>query len=158
MADHLTPSPAGRLHAFAVMLAGGLLIFCVVLPWAGTQATSDLVGAGLSRDVRGIDDASGVWTLLAGLAAAGCGLAGLIGRPRVAALAALPGALAAVVLVLFVTGSAGLPDRVSIDLGFLSIEPVIRYGWFAALGASLAVVVLAVLALFRRSPAATRQS
>ncbi|WP_049573196.1 hypothetical protein [Nonomuraea sp. SBT364] len=151
MADNLMPSPTGRLFAVAIMLAGGLLVFCAVLPWAGLQATSELVGAGVTRDVRGIDDTFGVWTLIAGLVAIAFGLAGLLTRPRVAALAALPGALATLVLVLFVTDSAGFQDRVSIDLGrFLSIEPVIRYGWFAALASSLAVVLLALLALARR--------
>jgi hypothetical protein len=149
VADHLTP--AGRGYAFAVVLAGALLMFCAVLPWAGVEARIELIGGGVSRDLRGVDDPYGLYTLVAGLAALACGVAGLLGRPRIAALAALPGAVAAFVLVLFVTDSSGIRDRVSIDLGrFLSIEPAIRYGWFAALAVSLAVILLAILALVRR--------
>jgi len=50
-----------------------------------------------------------------------------------------------------VTDSAGIQERVSIDLGrLLSVEPVIRFGWFAALASALAVIVLAVATLVRR--------
>ncbi|WP_336204744.1 hypothetical protein [Nonomuraea sp. LPB2021202275-12-8] len=152
MADYLSPvRPKRRGYALAVVLAGAMLVFCAILPWAGVEARSELIGGGVSNDIRGIDDVFGVYTLVSGLAALGCGVAGLLTRPRVAALAVLPGAVAALVLVLFVTDSAGIRDRISIDLGrLLSIEPVIRYGWFAALTSAVAVVVLAVLALVRR--------
>ncbi|MFI7451311.1 hypothetical protein ACIBQX_27700 [Nonomuraea sp. NPDC049714] len=157
MADYLSPSPTGqgtrRGYAFGVMVAGASLVFCAILPWAGVEARSELIGGGVSDDIRGVDDVLGVLALLAGLAALGCGVAGVLTRPRVAALASLPGALAALVLVLFVTDSAGIRDRISIDLGrLLSVEPVIRFGWFAALASALAVVVLAVATLVRRQP------
>ncbi|NJP89915.1 hypothetical protein HCN51_10730 [Nonomuraea sp. FMUSA5-5] len=157
MADDLMPTPARpRLHRgypLAVAAAGALLVFCAVLPWAGLQATSSLIAGGVASDVRGIDDPFGVYTLMAGLAALGCGLAGLLSpRPRLAALAVVPGGVAVVVLLKFVIGGGGdLRDRISFDLGgLLSIEPVIRFGWFAALGCALAVVALSLLALLRR--------
>lgn len=126
-------------------------MFCAVLPWAGIEARSDLIRGGLSSDIRGVDDSFGVCALVAGLVALACGMAGVLARPRIAALAVVPGALATLVLVRFVTEMPGLPDRISVDLGgLLSIEPVIRWGWFAALASALAVTVLAVLALVRR--------
>ncbi|MEV4802202.1 hypothetical protein AB0K18_19480 [Nonomuraea sp. NPDC049421] len=155
MAEDLKPAPTrsrlGRGPAFAVLVAGALLACCAVLPWAGLQATSSLFGAGVASDVRGIDDPLGVYTLLAGLTAVGCGVAGLLARPRLAALAIVPGSVAVFVLVTFVMGDGGLRDRVSIHLGdLLSIEPVIRSGWFAALACAVAVVLLSVLTLVRR--------
>ncbi|WP_176992956.1 hypothetical protein [Nonomuraea jiangxiensis] len=155
MADYLQSAPARprarRGYALAVAVAGALLVCCAVLPWAGIEARSELLGGGVADDVRGIDDTLGVYTLVAGLAALACGLAGALGRPRIAALAAVPGALAVPALVMFVSGGSGLRDRVSIQLGdLLSIEPVIRLGWFAALASALAVVVLSLLTLFRR--------
>ncbi|MET7460497.1 hypothetical protein [Nonomuraea sp. NPDC005501] len=155
MADHLQQGPAGRGrrgYALAVSVAAALLVLCAVLPWAGIEARSDVIGGGLTSDVRGIDAAVGVYTLLAGLAALALGVAGLLGgRPWVAALAALPGAFATVLLVMFVADPGGVADRVSLDLGgLLSVSPVIRYGWFAALASSLALILFAVLTVFRR--------
>ncbi|MGW0806737.1 hypothetical protein [Nonomuraea sp. NPDC002799] len=154
MADHLHPTRprTHRGYALAVVIAGALLTFCAILPWAALEARSDLIGAGVAGDVRGIDGAFGVYTLVAGLVALACGLAGVLGRPRLAALAVLPGGVAVLTLVMFVTDGSGLRDRFSVDLGnLLSIAPVIRGGWFAALASALAVVVLAVLALIRRA-------
>ncbi|MGN9837974.1 hypothetical protein ACTMTI_07620 [Nonomuraea sp. H19] len=156
MADDLQPAPVRprtrRGYALAVSVAGALLVCCAILPWAGLEARSALIGGGVANDMRGIDDAFGVYTLLAGLLALACGLAGVLTRPRLAALALVPGAAAVLVVVMFVTHGSGLQDRISIDLGeVLSIAPVIRIGWFAALACSVAVVVLAALALFRRS-------
>jgi hypothetical protein len=155
VADDLKPASArtrlGRGPAIAVLAAGVLLTICAILPWAGIQATSSLIGAGVASDVRGIDDPLGVYTLLAGLAALGCGVAGLIAHPRLAALAIAPGVVAVFVLVSYVAGSDGLRNRVSIHLGdLLSIEPVIRPGWFAALACAVATVLLSVVALVRR--------
>ncbi|SEF69278.1 hypothetical protein SAMN05444920_101391 [Nonomuraea solani] len=156
VADHLKPTPAPprtrRGYALAVAIAGALLVFCAVLPWAGLQATSSIIGGGVTSDVRGVDDPFGVYTLVAGLVALGCGLAGALSRPRVAALAIVPGGVAMLVLVRFLTEGSGLRDRLSIDLGdLLSIEPVLRFGWFGALASALTVVVLSILALVRRS-------
>lgn len=153
------PTPARprtrRGYALAVTAAGALLVFCAVLPWAGLQATSSLIGGGVANDVRGIDDPFGVYTLMAGMVTLGCGLAGMVARPRLAALAVIPGGLALVVLVMFISGDGGgLRDRISLNLGeLLSIEPVIRFGWFGALACALAIVLLSVLALFRRPEA-----
>lgn len=161
VADDLMPTPARprtrRGYALGVVAAGALLVFCAVLPWAALQATSSLIGGGLASDVRGIDDTFGVYTLVAGLVAVGCGLAGMFSYPRLTALAVVPGGVAVLVLVMFVTDGSGLQDRVSIDLGeLLSIEPVIRFGWFAALGCAVALVFLSILALLR--PPVTAQS
>ncbi|MEV0232338.1 hypothetical protein [Nonomuraea sp. NPDC050786] len=153
MVDDFRSAPATRRgYALGVVVAGALLVGCAVLPWAGLEVRSDLIGGGLADDIRGIDDRFGVYTLVAGLVALGCGVAGLLTRPRVAALAALPGAAAVAVLVLFMTDGSGLRDRISVDLGeVLSIGPVVKFGWFAALACSVAVVVLSVLALLRRA-------
>ncbi|PZG13638.1 hypothetical protein C1J01_29300 [Nonomuraea aridisoli] len=141
----------GRGYPLAVTVAGALLMCCAVLPWAGLQATSSLIGGSVTGDVRGVDDVYGVYTLVTGLAAVACGVAGLRGHPRLAALAVVPGGVAVLLLVLFVSQGSGLRDRVSIHLGdLLSIEPVIRFGWFAALASATAVVVLALLTLFHR--------
>ncbi|MEO3802639.1 hypothetical protein [Nonomuraea sp. B1E8] len=163
MADFPQPRPAGpptrsparprarRGAPLGVVIAGALLMSCAVLPWAGVEARSELIGGAIADDVRGVDAAAGVYTLVAGLAALACGFAGVLGRPRLAALAAVPGGAAVVVLVSFVTGDRSLRDRVSVDLGdLLSIEPVIRFGWFAALASAVAVILLAVVALVRR--------
>ncbi|MEU8248451.1 hypothetical protein [Nonomuraea sp. NPDC048916] len=152
MADYLSPGPAKRRsrrgYPFAVTVAAALLVFCAILPWAGVEASSDLIGGAVSHDVRGTDDGFGVYTLIAGMAALAFGLAGLMTRPWIAALAALPGALATLMLVLYVTDPAGVGERISVDLGrVLSVEPVIRYGWFAALASSLALIVFALLSL-----------
>ncbi|WP_084965051.1 hypothetical protein [Thermoactinospora rubra] len=140
-----------RGPAFAVTVAGALLVVSATLPWAGIEARSDLIGAGVSHDVRGVDDAMGLSALAAGLVAAGLGLAGLLtGRRLPAALALLPGGLAVVLPVLFLTGTRG---AVSVELGgLLSVEPGLRYGWFATLASAVAVVVSAIVAISRRSP------
>ncbi|MFG1702437.1 hypothetical protein ACFLIM_04525 [Nonomuraea sp. M3C6] len=155
MADYLQPTPSKprtrRGYPLAVVVAGALLVFCAVLPWAGLEVKSNLIGGGMVNDIRGIDDTFGVYTLVAGLLALACGLAGLLTRPMIAALAAVPGAVAVAVLVLFMTDGSGMRDRLSVNLGdVLSIGPVIKFGWFAALACSVAVVVLSILALFRR--------
>ncbi|MEV4895432.1 hypothetical protein AB0K48_39265 [Nonomuraea sp. NPDC055795] len=159
MGDYLSSRVSGRPerkarrgYALAVVAAGALLVVCAILPWAGLSARSDLIGAGVVRTVRGIDDGFGVYTLIAGLVAGAFGLAGLMtGRRPWAGLAAIPGGVAAAVLVLFVAGPRDAGDRTSVDLGeFLTIEPVLQYGWFAALGSALAVVVFAVLSLLPR--------
>ncbi|SDJ34090.1 hypothetical protein SAMN05421874_101493 [Nonomuraea maritima] len=158
--DDLRPAPSRRARRglpLAVTAAGALLVFCAVLPWAGLRATSGLVGglltgmtSALTSEVRGVDDVYGVCTLIAGLAAVACGVAGLRGRPRLAALAVLPGGAAVLLVVLFVT-EGSRRDRISIRLGdLLAIEPVIAFGWFAALASAVTVTVLAVLALLRR--------
>lgn len=155
VADDLKPvaaTSARRGTALAVAVAAALLVCAAIMPWAGIEARSDLIGGGVSHDVRGIDVSTGVYTLIAGLAALGLGVAGVLGgRPRIASLAVIPGALATLLLVMFVSNPGTIGDRLSIDLGnLLSIEPVIRFGWFAALACSVAIVVLSVLALTRR--------
>ncbi|MFC4112952.1 hypothetical protein [Nonomuraea zeae] len=156
MADYLQPAPARsrarRGYAIAVGAAGALLTVCAILPWAALEARSSLLGGAIAGSVRGVDDSFGVYTLIAGLAALACGLAGALAHPRLAALAVVPGAAAVLVVVLFVIEGSGIKDRFSIDLGdLLSVEPVIRFGWFAALASAVAVVVLSVLALVRRA-------
>ncbi|GAA3624007.1 hypothetical protein GCM10022419_132070 [Nonomuraea rosea] len=156
MADYLQPAPARpstrRGNAISVGVAGALLTVCAILPWAGLEARSSIIGGAVASSVRGVDDAFGVYTLIAGLVALACGLIGALAHPRLAALAVLPGAAGVLALVLFVTEGSGIQDRFTIDLGnLLSVEPVIRFGWFAALASSVAVVVLGVLALVRRA-------
>jgi hypothetical protein len=154
VADYLqTAKPVRRRgYAMAVTLAGALLVFCAILPWAGVEARSDLLGGAVSNDLRGIDDRFGVYTLIAGVAALAFGVTGLLTRPKVAALGVIPGALAALVLVMFVSDSSGMGDRVSVELGnLLSIEPVLRFGWYAALGSAIAVILASVLTLLRRA-------
>lgn len=157
VADDLKPTPARprvrRGYPLAIAATGALLMFCAVLPWSGWQATSNLIDAGVATDMRGIDHAFGVYTLMAGLVALGCGLAGLLSsRPRLAALAVVPGGVALPLVLRYPPGGGGLHDLFAFELGdMISIAPVIRFGWFAALGCALAVVVLSVLALLRRS-------
>ncbi|WP_188196486.1 hypothetical protein [Nonomuraea sp. SYSU D8015] len=155
MADDLQPAPATprtrRRYPLAVSVAGALLVCCTILPWAGVDAKIGLLGSGVTTDVRGVDDTFGIYTLLAGLAAVACGLAGLLSHPRLAALAVVPGAVAVPAVLMFVTRGGGAQDRVSIDLGVLSVEQAIRFGWFAALACSLAVAVLGLLTLLRRA-------
>ncbi|MET9337472.1 MULTISPECIES: hypothetical protein [unclassified Nonomuraea] len=148
MADTLA-RPSKRGVAAAVVLAGLLLALSALLPWAGIDARLDVLGAGISQEMRGVDDPFGVYTLVAGLAAAAFGLAGLLRGRLLTALAALPGTAAAVLLVVYVADPRGIGDRVSVDLGVLSIEPGLRPGWYAALAAALAVTALALLALPR---------
>ncbi|MEU7897562.1 hypothetical protein AB0B45_32485 [Nonomuraea sp. NPDC049152] len=148
MADTLA-RPSRRGVAVAVVLAGLLLALSALFPWAGIDARLEVLGAGVSQDVRGVDDPFGVYTLVAGLAAAALGVAGLLRGRLMTALAALPGVAAAVLLVMYVADPRGIADRVSVDLGVLSIEPGLRLGWFAALAAALAVTALALLALTR---------
>ncbi|MFC7720154.1 hypothetical protein [Nonomuraea recticatena] len=152
------PRPSRRGLAVAVVLTGLLLSFTALLPWAGVDARLDLLGAGLSQDVRGVDDPFGVYTLVAGLAAAVLGAAGALRGRLLTALAALPGAAACVLLVVYVADPRGIADRVSVDLGMLSIEPGLRAGWFAALAAALAVTVLALLCLPRPPRAGSPES
>ncbi|WP_431898229.1 hypothetical protein [Nonomuraea sp. bgisy101] len=148
MADTLA-RPSRRGVAVAVVLAGLLLALSALFPWAGIDARLEVLGAGVSQDVRGVDDPFGVYTLVAGLAAAALGVAGLLRGRLLTALAVLPGLVAAVLLVMYVADPRGIGDRVSVDLGVLSIEPGLRPGWFAALAAALAVTTLALLALTR---------
>ncbi|MEW9547996.1 hypothetical protein [Nonomuraea sp. NPDC050783] len=145
------PVRAARGYPLAVTAVAALLVFCAILPWSGVEARVGLFGAGISGDVRGIDDGLGVYALLAGLAALACGLAGLLAHPRLAALAVLPGGVAVAVTLMFQLQGSGLRDRVSVHLGVLSVTPVTRAGWFAALACALVLVILGLLALFRRA-------
>lgn len=150
--DRVAEARAGsRGYAAGITLAGAVLALCAVLPWSGVRAGSAIIGGAITSDTRGIDDLLGVYALLAGVAAIGCGITGMLARPRLAAVAAVPGALAMLALVMFVSSPRGPADRVSLDVGeLLSVEPVIRYGWYAALASAFAVVLLAVLTLVRR--------
>ncbi|WP_157247996.1 hypothetical protein [Nonomuraea typhae] len=157
MGDYLSPRVSGKPerkarggYALAVIVAGAVLVVCAILPWAGVEARVDLLGAGVAKDVRGVDGSLGVYTLLAGLVAVVLGAAGLMTGKPWAVLAALPGLAAMVLLVTFVAAPQGLADRVSVDLGVLSIAPVIRFGWFGALASALAVVAFGVLSWPRR--------
>ncbi|MEU6999298.1 hypothetical protein [Nonomuraea sp. NPDC046570] len=150
---------AGRLpqrgragYAVAVVVAGLALAFCVFLPWAGIEARIEALGRGVSHDVRGIDTTAGLYSLVAALAATALGITGLVGRRLLAALAVVPGGVSAVALVLFVTSRSGLGDRVSVDLGLLRIEPMLRPGWFGAAAAALTVLVCAALSATRPPP------
>ncbi|NUR89750.1 MAG: hypothetical protein HOY71_37200, partial [Nonomuraea sp.] len=71
----MTETRTRRGFALAVAITGALLAVCAVLPWAGVEARSDLIGTGISNDVRGIDASYGVYTMVAGLAALAFGLA-----------------------------------------------------------------------------------
>lgn len=138
---------AGRGYPLAVAACGALLVVAAILPWAGLQASSDLLGGSVAQDMRGVDDSAGVTALVAGLVAAVLGVAGAVGRRWLAGLAVVPGLAALVMLIVFVSSPG---DRFSLDLGkVLSIEPVLRPGWFAALAAALAVTVFSVLSLVR---------
>lgn len=137
-----------RAYPIAVAVCGALLVVAAILPWAGIEASSDLLGGSVAHNVRGVDDQAGVYTLVAGLAAAVLGVAGLLGPRWLTALAAIPGLVALVVLIVFVTDPG---ESLSVDLGgLLSIEPVLRPGWFVALAAALAVTVLSPLSLVKR--------
>ena len=120
------------------MVAAGLVLTgCVFLPWARIEARIEQLGRGVSQDVRGIDSAAGLYTLVAGLAAIAFGVAGLVGRRFFAILATVPGAAALLALITFVTSRSGLGSRLSVDLGVLRIEPILRPGWFLAAAAAL---------------------
>ncbi|MFI6600395.1 hypothetical protein ACIBHX_29465 [Nonomuraea sp. NPDC050536] len=149
MTDYLTPKPRTRTgYTLAVAVTGVLLVVSTLLPWAGVEARSDLIGGGLTDDMRGIDGSYGIYTLVAGLAVVAFGVAGLMGRRWLAALAVLPAALAVLVLVMFLSDSTG---GASLDFGrLLSIEPVIRFGWYAALTCALAATLTSLLTLLRR--------
>ena len=149
MSDYTTPKPRTRRgFAFGVVVAGALLMVCAVLPWAGVEARSEFIGSGISNDMRGVDQSYGIYTMVAGLAALAFGAAGLVNRRWLASLAAIPGALAVLVLVMFLSNSSG---SASLEFGrLLSVEPVIRFGWYAALASSVAVILTALLSLIRR--------
>lgn len=150
MTDSLAPKSRTRTgYVLAVAATGVLLVISTLLPWAGVEARSDIIGGGLSDDMRGIDGSYGIYTLVAGLAVVAFGVAGLMGRRRLAALAVLPAALAVLVLVMFLSDSTG---GASLDFGrLLSIEPVIRFGWYAALASALAATLTSLLTLRRRT-------
>lgn len=148
MADFSASDRPGRGSPLAVAACGALLVVAAILPWAGLQASSDLIGGSVASDMRGVDDQTGLVALVAGLLAAVLGVAGAVGRRWIAALALVPGAAALVALIMFVSSPG---DRFSVDLGgLLSIEPVLRPGWFAALAAALALTVFAALSVVRR--------
>lgn len=99
MADYVSPLAGNRPkrkprtgYALAVVVAGLLLAFCAILPWAGIEARSDLIGTGVTKNVRGIDDPFGVYVLICGLLAVACGVGGAVTRKPLAALALIPGA------------------------------------------------------------------
>ncbi|MBB5964489.1 hypothetical protein [Planomonospora venezuelensis] len=154
MADP-TASPSaspvsGRALPVAVIAAGALLAVTAFLPWAGIRADIVVIGS-VSEHVRGVDDWSGVLALVSGAAATALGVAGVMRDLRLAALAALPGAVTVLVLLVFLSDPRGRAENVSIDLGGLvTVRPTIEYGWFAALAAALAVTVLGVAVLVRR--------
>ncbi|MEV0585951.1 hypothetical protein [Nonomuraea sp. NPDC050310] len=144
-----------RTSAFAVALAGGLLVLSTTTPWMAVEAGVGLFRGGLSATTRGLEDPLGLYTLLAGLAAAALGVAGLLTRRRwLTALAALPGAGATALVVSYVAGRSD----VGLDLGYITVGSVLRPGWYGALGCALAVVLFAVLAISRRSRAGATAS
>ncbi|WP_343950747.1 hypothetical protein [Nonomuraea longicatena] len=158
MAEYFPPRPAARAerkprrgYALAVVVTGALLVFCAALPWAGLEARSDLIDAGIGKSLRGVDAACGVYTLLSGVLAVMLGLATLVTRLPLTPLAAIPGLAAGVLLVVFVTNPDGHSKGLTVALGdFLTIEPALKYGWFAALAAAVATTVFALFSLLPR--------
>jgi hypothetical protein len=134
-----------------VVVTGALLVFCAVLPWAGLEARSDLIDAGVTENLRGVDAAFGVYTLLSGVLAAILGLATLLTRLPLTPLAAIPGLAAGVLLVMFVANPDGRSKGLTVKLGdFLTIEPVLKFGWFAALASAVATTAFALFSLLPR--------
>ncbi|GIH77541.1 hypothetical protein [Planobispora longispora] len=160
MADP-TPAPApasapGRALPIALVAAGALLVVAAFLPWAGFKADIVFVGS-VSERIRGVDDWSGVLALISGVVAtalgamAATGVAGAANGRRLTALATLPGAITALILMIFLSDPQGRAENASIDIGGLvKVQPTVEYGWFVALAAALAVAALGITALVRR--------
>ncbi|WP_344858672.1 hypothetical protein [Planomonospora alba] len=145
----LTPPAAsaapGRTAQVGVVATGALLVVAAFLPWAGVRADIAVLGS-LSESVRGVDDWSGVLTLVAGIAAVVIGVAG--GERPFTALAALPGAVTVAVLLVFLSDPQGRGRNASFSVGDLvRVEPTVEYGWFVALAAALAVTGFGLAAL-----------
>ncbi|WP_030450733.1 hypothetical protein [Herbidospora cretacea] len=144
-------SGTSALLGLAVVAAGLALAVTGVLPWAGISATFGVVNADLTS-VHGTEDGAGWWVMGSGVVAAGLGALGISRSRLVTGLAILPGAVAAFSLAMFLTRPHGF-DRLTMAIpGLVRVEPVILYGWWAGLGASVVLAALACLALMRRRP------
>ncbi|MBG0828943.1 hypothetical protein HS041_14305 [Planomonospora sp. ID67723] len=141
---------SGRTLPVAVIVAGALLVVTAFLPWAGIRADIVVIGS-VSERIRGVDDWPGVLAMVSGTVAAALGVMAVMNDRRFTALAALPGAITVLVLLVFLSDPQGRAESASIDIGGLvRVQPTVEYGWFAALAAALALSMLGIAALLRR--------
>lgn len=140
----------GVLRACGVFVAGFALALTALLPWAGLTAEIGIIDASLTRAVRGVDAGSGWFVLGAGITAMLLGVLGAMRSWLFTGLAILPGAVAAFALAMFLADPRDLVSRLDFQVGLLRVHPTIQYGWFAGLLASVALAVLAAVALLRR--------
>ncbi|WP_152990725.1 hypothetical protein [Sphaerimonospora mesophila] len=142
----------GGLPAVGVTVTGLALAGTALLPWAGVTARTAVLGAELTRSIRGVDYGAGWFVLGAGITAMLLGMLGMRRDRLFAGFAILPGAVAAFALAMFLTDPRELADRLGLRFpGPFAVSPAIQYGWFAALLASIAVAVLAIAAFPRQS-------
>lgn len=142
------PAPAagrrGTAWTAATIASAAVLLVSAFLPWAHAQILVELFGQPIGRDLGSLAgiDADTMVVAVPVLAVAAIALAAwdLIGRDaRIGSLAAIPGMLALLVCGIFVVRLGDVRDNLpqtGLDFGY---QISLRYGWYAAVVASLLV-------------------
>ncbi|RJL26457.1 hypothetical protein [Bailinhaonella thermotolerans] len=146
-----SPGRTGRGVPAAVTLAGLLLAASAGLPWVRLLGTP----------IAAYEHAEGRVVLACGLVAAALGAVAVAGSPRLAALAAAPGLVAAGAIVYVMLTLASFQERIdrategAPEVGELAEElgPRLTVWAFLALAAAVAVTALALSAAARRARA-----
>ena len=155
------PAARGAAWNVGVIIAGAVLLVSAFLPWAEARLTIDLFGRVLTRDlgtVAGLE-ADNVVVAVPVLAMIAIAMAfwGIVGRDtRVSALAALPGALALLVCVLFVLRLGDIKDRLASDDLSVGYQIAVVTGWYLAVAMSLLVIGFSLARPFTRRLASSR--
>ncbi|MFI6516368.1 hypothetical protein ACIBF1_12485 [Spirillospora sp. NPDC050679] len=144
------PRSSGTVWNLLTLLAAGALLVAAFLPWVHAELVFNAFGNPLSHDAgsaAGIDaDGTILVVPVLALVAAAMTFWGIAARDqRIAALTAVPGALALLVCGLFVMRLDSTRDELTGGGGrVLDYELTLAYGWYLALAAALLVVGFAL--------------
>jgi hypothetical protein len=140
----------GRGLAAGVVLMGAALAVSPLLPWAGISADVPLIGQNFGTSLHGYEDAAGWFVMAAGVLAAVLGVAGITRGRAFTGFAIVPGAAATLAMAIFLGAPRTQADFSLSIPGLVEVHPQVEYGWFAGIGASILITVLAAGTLFRR--------
>ncbi|WP_030145205.1 hypothetical protein [Spirillospora albida] len=143
------PPRSGGAWGIAMILTATALLVSAFLPWARAEMVVELLGRPVTRDLGSLAgiEADGLVLAVPVLAVVAIGLAfwdTVVRDARVGSLAAVPGALALLACGLFVLRLGDVRDNapgLGLEVGY---RITVRYGWYAAVGASLALMAIAL--------------
>lgn len=140
-------SRSGGAWGIAMIVTSTALLVSAFLPWARAEMVVELLGRPVTRDLGSLAgiEADGLVLAVPVLAVVAIGLAfwdTVVRDARIGSLAAVPGALALLACGLFVLRLGDVRDNtpgLGLEVGY---RITVRYGWYAAVAASLALMAI----------------